>query len=303
MNLDQYPNVNYIKNQLEINFSFLSAVIERQYNSFGESWLKFFEEDLGFYLDSDPERLKNAVAGYGEFALESMKLQIKFQVNKEYENKSFEEASSEVYLNEDYMFNLYLPGLYLSHFLWAHHYKQHIFFMDKFLPLVKQHSGGLFYDVGVGTGFYSKEMLKNISTINGEGFDLSPYSLRHTKAMLSSRKLGDRYKINLSNIVTNPPKKKVPFILSIEVLEHLENPEEFLCALNNMLGDGGLGLISAAINAANADHIYLYKNTNEVKEQIEKCGFKIIDYIQDEAYPPKKDEELVPVNASFIVTK
>ena len=62
--------------------------------------------------------------------------------------------------------------------------------------------------------------------------------------------------------------------------------------------ENSYGFITAAVNAANEDHIYLYRSGNEVKNQIEKCGFKIIAKQYDLAYEPK-DNEPVPENAAF----
>ena len=67
-----------------------------------------------------------------------MKLQVKFNKTLEYDNKSYDEAASEVYQSRDYMFGLYLPGILISHYLWEHHYKQHIFFEEKLVPLIKE---------------------------------------------------------------------------------------------------------------------------------------------------------------------
>ena len=66
--------------------------------------------------------------------------------------------------------------------------------------------------------------------------------------------------------------------------------------------ENSYGFITAAVNAANEDHIYLYRSGNEVKNQIEKCGFKIIAKQYDLAYEPK-DNEPVPENAAFLVQK
>ena len=91
---------------------------------------------------------------------------------------------------------------------------------------------------------------------------------------------------------------------SIEVLEHLEDPNLFLHGLfKSGKAGGGSGFISAAINAPNADHIYLYGSYLEVQKQIEAAGFDILDYCNDEAYEPRRNGDLVPVNAAFIVRK
>ncbi len=159
MRFSGYPSVSIFFDCLEHRFPYFSGVINKQIESFGEHWLKLFNHELATFFAEDKERIDRAVVGYGKFALDSMKLQVKFQKIKEYENKTYAEAASEVYQNRDYMFGLYLPGILLSHYLWRHHFLQHIFFLEKFLPLIGAGEGKVFYDVGVGTGFYSKEML------------------------------------------------------------------------------------------------------------------------------------------------
>ena len=66
---------------------------------------------------------------------------------------------------------------------------------------------------------------------------------------------------------------------------------------------GGYGLISAAINAPNQDHIYLYRNYKDVQKQLKTAGFKVIEHINDKAYKPRKKSEIVPENVAFIVSK
>ena len=82
------------------------------------------------------------------------------------------------------------------------------------------------------------------------------------------------------------------------MLEHLEDPLLFLKNINLMMKKNGLGLISAAINAPNADHIYLYSYL-DVKKQLVDAGFKIIDFINDKAYEERTKNELVPVNSLY----
>lgn len=303
MNLDGYPFINSFYTKLNKKFPYFSGVLAKQASQFGQPWIEGFEKELSVFFNNDPARLSSAIDGYGKFALDSMKLQVLFQKTKEYVNKSYNEAASEVYQNKKYMFDLYLPGILLSHYLWRHHYRQHIFFTERFLPLVSGVGQKTFYDIGVGTGFYSKEMLIHNQNLFGKGFDLSPYSLEHTMGMLRAYKVDLRYQPNIRDIIKDPVSLPADYLLSIEVLEHLEDPQSFLNSLEKMLVVGGHGLISAAINAPNADHIYLYRSSNEVAEQIKTAGFKIIDSTVDLAYPPRRDGELVPVNVCFIVTK
>jgi 2-polyprenyl-3-methyl-5-hydroxy-6-metoxy-1,4-benzoquinol methylase len=298
-----HPTVLAMQKILARRFPYFAGIWERQYQEFGDEWLGLLEANMARLFRGDQERLERAVYGYGCFALDAMRLQKEFDKTGEYRNKSYAEAANEVYQNEEYMFGLYLPGILISHFLWRHHYLQHIFFREEFVPLIRGHGGDRFFDVGVGTGFYSKEMLRVLPEAHGTGVDLSPFSIRHTVGMLESWGFDSRYSTELRDIITDPPRPPAPFLVSIEVLEHLEDPQSFLRALHGMLEPGGYGLISAAMRAPNADHIYLYNSVEEVLEQIEKAGFGVVRYIDDPAYEPRRPGDSVPRNAAVIVTR
>jgi 2-polyprenyl-3-methyl-5-hydroxy-6-metoxy-1,4-benzoquinol methylase len=282
---------------------YLSGVFQRQYDTFGEPWAEKFNTEMGMFFQGDADKIMSAARGYGAFCLDSMKLQVKFNKTKQYDNKTYEEAASEVYQNQEYMDGLYLPGILISHYLWEHHYKQHLFFESVLCPKIASLVDPVVYDVGVGTGFYSKEFLRVLPDAEGEGFDMSPHSLRYTQNMLAKWGYESRYKINLGDILARESTDQCDIINSIEVLEHLEDPAAFLVALYGMLKPGGIGFISAAINAPNADHIYLYRSASEVQKQIETAGFKVDEFIEDGAYLPRTADDLVPVNAAFIVSK
>lgn len=297
-------HIKFINNYLSLNYPFFKDSLKKQKNLFGNKWEIHFDKELEIFYQSNFKKLQIALDGYCSFALEGMKLQVKFNETREYDHKTYEDASLEVYQNESYMLNLYLPGIYLSHFLWKHHYEQQLFFQNVFLKkYTDSKKDSLFYDIGIGTGFYSKEMLKKLPKVKGQGFDLSPYSIKHTKYMLEQFNLNHRYLLKKVDIIKNTPTIQCDYIICIEVLEHLENPQIFLDHLFKMLKKNGTGLISAAINAPNADHIYLYRNYTDVKTQIEKAGFVVKDFISDKAYEPRNSDELVPVNAAFIVLK
>lgn len=303
IDLSAYRHVARVSQVFASAFPYFKSTVDRQRETFGTAWLEHFEQEMTDLFGEDWTRFDNAVTGYGRFALDSMKLQKLFDKKRRYEHKTYAEAASEVYQNRAYMFDLYLPGILLSHFLWRHHYMQHVFYVNEFLPRVRAHGGQVFYDVGVGTGFYSKEMLRATTTMHGEGFDLSPFSLEFTGDVLAAVGLKDRYIFNRRDIVAEPVLPPAPFVISIEVLEHLEDPQSFLDALANMLEPGGFGLISAALTAPNADHIYLYDKPEEVIGQLEKAGFRIASFVHDAAYEPRRPTDSVPRNLAVIVTR
>lgn len=303
-NFDGYPMVSGIERVLRERAPFLASVLGKQVDRFGPSWVVEFERDLTVFFGDDHEKLEKATEGYIRFAMDGMLLQKRFDKSGgRYEPKSYEQASSEVYQNETYMFSLYLPGIYLSHFLWRHHYLQHLYFVEKLVPMMVAHGGTTFYDVGVGTGFYSREMLRHSDRMTGTGFDLSAFSLKYTEQMISKFGFSSRYRTELRNVISNPVESPADFLVNVEVLEHLEDPLSFLKALLPMLAPGGLGLITAAVTAPNADHIYLYNSVDEVSDQIKQAGFTVIEEREDPAYEPRHPHESVPRNAIVVVTR
>lgn len=303
INLQDFPHVAVIGQVLRNEAPYLESVIDKQHSEFGGEWLVEFETDIATFFAADMDKLRLATQGYIRFVLDGMLLQKRFDKTGEYAAKTYEQAAAEVYQNEEYMHTLYLPGIYLSHFLWRHHFLQHLYFLEYFVPKVKAHGGTTYYDVGVGTGFYLREMLRRVPGLQGHGFDLSPSSLSYTDTMLQA--FGQRRDciLSLQDILREPPAVPASFLTNVEVLEHLEDPLAFLRGLRSLLEPGGLGMITAAVTAPNADHIYLYNSVDELVDQVKEAGFALIDSREDKAYEPRRPGESVPRNAIVIVSR
>lgn len=303
INLQDFPHVAVIGQVLRNEAPYLESVIDKQHSEFGGEWLVEFEKDIATFFAADMDKLRLATQGYIRFVLDGMLLQKRFDKTGEYAAKTYEQAAAEVYQNEEYMHTLYLPGIYLSHFLWRHHFLQHLYFLEYFVPKVKAHGGTTYYDVGVGTGFYLREMLRRVPGLQGHGFDLSPSSLSYTDTMLQA--FGQRRDciLSLQDILREPPAVPASFLTNVEVLEHLEDPLAFLRGLRSLLEPGGLGMITAAVTAPNADHIYLYNSVDELVAQVKEAGFLLIDSREDKAYEPRRPGESVPRNAIVIVSR
>lgn len=295
------PNLAALERRLTERFPYFAKVVSKRFEEFGPAWADDFEGELQAFFAGDGEALAKAVDGYGVFALDAMKLQKRFDKERRYVPKSYADVAAAVYHSRSYMFDLYLPGILLSQFLWSHHYRQLLFFRERFVPRAKASGARLFYDVGVGTGFYSKEMLLALPHSRGTGCDISEHSLGHTTKMLERWELAARYEPRRVDILSAdlPP---ADCIVSVEVLEHLEDPPAFLRALHRMLRPGGVGYVTAAINAPNADHIYLYRSISDVTNEIDGAGFRVLDHAEYLGYVPKPGES-VPSGGVFVVTR
>lgn len=268
---------------IESQARFARNSIERASAEFGPGWDADFEQLLA-NLYHEPASLAHAIKGYSAFAVDSMRRQQRFESEREYQAKTFEDAAREVYLNDDYMEKQYLPGLLLSHYLWPHHYLQLQYFERFFLPSMAKRDHPTFAEVGIGTGIYSRTALQRIPSARGFGYDLSPLSVRFTRAHVQAFELLGRYDTELRNVIERPPLDQADFVICVEVLEHLEDPVALLRALKNMTAASGKLFVTAALNAADADHIYLYRNADEVLAHTEEAGLHVEHYCLANAY-------------------
>jgi len=290
--------------RLEARFRSASPIfreaVSRQRAALGEDWAGGFDETIERLMPAD-EDVALAVDGYARFALDVLRLQARFDQTGEYESRSYATVANDVYANDEYMRTCYLPGLLLSQYLWPHHYRQAQFFLRGFVEDMIRAGAERFYDVGVGTGFYSRLALAGAAEVSGRGFDISPSSRDYATRQARAFGAGDRYTVEIRDVVREPADP-VDWLVCVEVLEHLEDPIEFLGALRGLLRPGGKAFIATALNAPNADHIYLYRNADEVVGQLRQAGFDVEQYFCALAGKPARPGISVAEVAAFVVT-
>jgi SAM-dependent methyltransferase len=285
----------FFKNALIFKKTFLEVQSE-----FGPSWELEFDIHLEKLFGNDEEAYKNAVRGYTKFAIDAMRLQQLFNKKLKYEEVTYQEAYQKVYMNEDYMMHLYLPGIFVSHFLWRHHYRHFLYHKKKFLPLLDTLDDKRFYEVGTGTGFYTVQIFRYDQNFLGYGIDISPYSRQFTMNNIKGWGYENSFTPMDINII-GADLEPLSCIQTIEVLEHLSDPQLFLNHLRKLLKPGGYGYITTALTAPEADHIYLYWTPDDVIKQLVSAGFKVLDYIEERAYEGQPGE-IVPKVVAFIVS-
>ena len=286
---------------LRVNHPFTVGIVDRGAALFGEQWAIEFEQIVRALFPS-AEAVAAAVKGYATFAMHSMRLQAVFVRDLQYKTKTHEQASSEVYFNERHMMQEYLPGLLLSHFLWPHHYRQLQFFDSAFVQAMRVAGATSFIEVGIGTGLYSGMLLRKLPSIKGVGLDISAASKLFTEAQMTALGVGSRYRVELRDVTADPMEPQTEWLVCVEVLEHLDDPVAFLRGLRRNMTPGARAFITAALNAAHADHIYLYRNSDEVLVQLMEAGFSLEQSFVGAAYKPSALGVPVPQVAAFIVS-
>ena len=300
LDTDKHPSLALMTTTLRANHRFAADSVDRGIALFGETWATEFEQVVSAMFPS-AEAIAAAAKGYATFAMQSMRLQAAFEKERQYKKKTHEQASSEVYFNEKHMMQEYLPGLLLSHFLWPHHYRQLQFFDSAFVQAMRVAGATSFLEVGIGTGLYSGLLLRRLPEIKGVGLDISPSSKKFAETQMIALGVANRYHVELRDVTVTPVEPKADWLVCVEVLEHLDDPTAFLRGLRRNMAPGARAFITAALNAANADHIYLYRNSNEVLAQLIAAGFTLEQSFVGAAYKPSTPGVPVPEAAAFIV--
>jgi SAM-dependent methyltransferase len=295
----QTPRVARLQSLFDNKHRLCGALIGNAITSFGQDWAADFECALASTC-ADDNALEVAAQGYAAFAFDSMRRQKAFELARAYPHKTYAEAAGEVYFNADHMMREYLPGLLLSHFLWPHHYRQLQFFDTTFVGAMRLSPCQRFAEVGVGTALYSRRLLERLRDSSGTGYDISPSSCQFARDHIKAAGAHERYTVFEQDIAARPIAA-VSWLVCVEVLEHLERPIKFLKSLRTGLTSGGKGFITAALNAAHADHAYLYRSANEVWQHLGEAGFAVEQSFVGASHPSSSPDASAPLVAAFVV--
>lgn len=294
------PRVAELRELFRKEYGFFKEVVDHGAAMFGAAWTEEFEQTLKGLFPTQ-SALAQAAKGYARFVMALIRLQAQFEKDRRYPDKSYADAAREVYLDEQYMLTQYLPGLLLSHYLWPHHWRHARFFDYAFVTQMQVHPRPRFVEVGIGTGLYSRRLLQQVPSASGLGFDLSPGSKAFAEAHVRAFGLDDRYEAVLQDVLLNPISP-CEWLVCIEVLEHLEDPTSFLGMLRESLVPGGRAFITAALNSAHIDHIYLYETPEGVHDQLRAAGFRLEQGFVAPASAPSTPGAPVAAVAAFIVS-
>jgi len=265
---------------------FFSDIWTRSRNEFNEKWVQEITQAIVQLMGYNKIKWRMTLRGYGKFAFESARCQKEFETSERYNLAETDEKRLLCYNDKSYMMKNYLPGLYLSNYLWPHHFKLLTFYRNQILKDLK--CPKMFYDIGVGTGLYSKELLSHFPHSIGKGFDISPYSLEFTRNLLNVYCVKHRYKLIHNNINTMKLSNlKADFVICHELLEHLKDPKKMCGILHKITRVGGRSFITAAMNSAHPDHIYLFRDEDEVRTMLVDEGWNILKTCVEYAYESK----------------
>lgn len=246
--------------------------LRRDLERFGTAWLAEAEDLVAtFYPQSSLQR--EALRAYGRFTIDTMRRQRRFEQLGRYEARP--PAGTAGALDEQRRQQDYLPGLLLSHYLWPQHYQQLCFFRESFVPRLVQARSGRLLEVGIGSGLFMRLALQALPAARGLGLDLSETALAFSRRHAARYGLSGRFEARHHDLLQAPLAEHFDALICVEVLEHLEKPESLLRALRRQVEPSACVFVSAALNAADIDHVHLYREPGAVLRQVEAAGFRV----------------------------
>lgn len=199
-----------------------------------------------------------------------------FAKEDNYRYADFLEVYDKVYSRDDYMQD-YVVGLGMTQIFWPNHYQIVKFFLDHYLPLIKDFEKGA--EIGVGHGLFHSELLRAAPQMTTTMLDISRISLDMTTKLISATGLdSDRAKPVLCDVQKHIPlpDTSLDALLMGELLEHLGDGESFMKAIAEKMRPSGFCFFTTAANAPAEDHILLFRNTKEIRDLINRTGWDIV---------------------------
>lgn len=269
---------------------------DEAYLKHSDSFLKEYVK----YLGTINKDINYAIDCYLKVVADMLYEQLRFLRSGRYSCSTFDKVNEKVYSNPDVM-EYHTQGLLLSQILWVHHYKMFSFFSEH-LPSYR-HKVKRYLEIGAGHGLYVSEAIKILGAdVHVDVVDISATSIEIAKKIIDD----DSVNYILQDIFNFSSRDQYDFITMGEVLEHVEDPVALLSMVRGLMYEKGSLFITVPINAPAIDHIFLFKNTDEVRKAIECAGFEIIDEISalSEKIPPENAEKLkVPLLYGAFIEK
>ncbi len=235
-----------------------------------------FAIDYGRYLTSQSIPFDYAVNAYLDMCKSMLRCQIEFMKTGAYSSTDHNQAFIEVYSNPDLM-KSYMIALALSQFLWSTHYKIYLDF-ERSIHFNATNIGS-YLEIGPGHGLYLRKAIQYLKLeASIHAVDISPVSIGITKSIINY------FYPNISHvtfwtgdILAYEAPTRYDFITMGEVLEHVNAPHLLLSRLVTLLSDSGRAFVTTSINSPAVDHVYHFKNVEDVRNMISDSGLKIIN--------------------------
>lgn len=217
--------------------------------------------------------LEQHIEDYAEFTVEQNRYQRNYDKTGTYPCRNHASANDAFYQNDASM-SRYMAAMLLTQFLWPHHLDILSYYIEQFVK--KSAAENLtILEMAPGHGLLGRLLLEQCPGSSFIGVDISPFAVALSSRMMAMPPavLGAEYKVG--DALGIDTHHACDLIIAGEVLEHLDAPEELLAAVKRCLAPNGRAFLTAAITAAQMDHVTEFRSPEEVETLIRKHGFEI----------------------------
>ncbi|MFO0827692.1 MAG: class I SAM-dependent methyltransferase [Phycisphaerales bacterium] len=205
-----------------------------------------------------------------------LRLQIEFAKTGELKSKDFDAVNAAVYSSPEKMAQ-YLDGLLVTYIGWPNHYRLWRYYVERYLP---RGTYGACLEIGPGHGWLARGQLMANPKNRLTGLDISPSSVAYTSGILKASGIAaDRFSLSIADCRKGLPHGSPTYdrVVIAEVIEHLDDPDTLLRSAVAHAHAETMFFITTTVNIEAIDHIYLFRDLEEVRAMMRRCGLEIVD--------------------------
>lgn len=241
--------------------------------------------------------------GYIAIVVDVNRCQAEYRRLGRYRFSTYAEVFAQTYGDAEFMTE-YHWGVYVATFAWEHHLRVYDFFMRYFVdPLRENGTGHRFLDLGCGSGIWSILALSHLEGWDSTMVDISSTSVEMARRTLRSAGVDPRADLRQADALQFHGDKSFDAGISSCLLEHLEEPQRLLENISASLCERGLAFVSAALTAAQTDHISEFRRESEVVNLAEQAGLRVVASYSSAPRRTPADAVFLPRTMALILQK
>lgn len=275
---EAYPNLYQVAEQIRTLSKFQKKAVNRLLETADVRYLAFAEDlvrrmlAVADHADGHAYLARTYLWYTKTIRIEEMY----FSKENKYRHENYDEVYQKVYGRDDYMFD-YVVGLGMTQIFWPNHWDIFRFFMDAFLPAVREARTGA--EIGVGHGLFHAQFLKECPLAHSTLLDVSPVSLDMTRRMIGATGLDPERAVPvLTDVQRNIPLAdgSLDALLMGEIIEHIQEGEAVMTAMAAKMAPQGRCYFSTAANSPAEDHILLFRSVADIRSFLDRCGWEVL---------------------------